>query len=84
MASLRTRRSPTEAYLRMQKAIAMSKQKSNTNEVLKYATIAAEILRDLTQTSHTPFLQNAAGASLLLLNEINVRVFFPLDLSNRA
>ncbi|KAJ7931287.1 P-loop containing nucleoside triphosphate hydrolase protein [Mycena leptocephala] len=55
----------------MQTTRAASRPKGNTSEILKYATIAAEILRDLAQTSHVPFLQDAAGASLLLFGEIH-------------
>jgi hypothetical protein len=64
----------------MQTTSAASRPKGNTSEILKYAAIAAEILRDLTQASHMPFLQDAAGASLLLFGEINVRVCFTICL----
>jgi hypothetical protein len=65
----------------MQTTRAASRPKGNTSEILKYATIAAEILRDLAQTSHVPFLQDAAGASLLLFGEIHVRVYFTICLA---
>ncbi|KAJ6572131.1 hypothetical protein B0H19DRAFT_1256041 [Mycena capillaripes] len=55
----------------MQTAISTSKQTSNTSETLNYAIIAAEILRDLAQASHIPYVRDAAEGSLLLLNEIN-------------
>ncbi|KAJ7824511.1 hypothetical protein B0H14DRAFT_3145662 [Mycena olivaceomarginata] len=46
----------------MQKASATSKENGTTGQTFGYATIAADILRDLAQASHIPFLQNAAAA----------------------
>ncbi|KAF7348590.1 NB-ARC domain-containing protein [Mycena venus] len=48
-----------------------SKQNSSISEVLKYATITAEILRDFTQATHIPFAHDAAETSLRVLGEIN-------------
>ncbi|KAJ7824507.1 hypothetical protein B0H14DRAFT_2597169 [Mycena olivaceomarginata] len=59
----------------MQKASATSKENGRTSQALTYATIAADILRDLAQASHIPFLQNAAAAISCVLGEINVRVW---------
>jgi hypothetical protein len=59
----------------MQKASATSKENGTTSQTLSYATIAADILRDLAQASHIPFLQKAAAAISCVLGEINVRVF---------
>jgi hypothetical protein len=67
----------------MQKASATSKENGTASQTLNYATIAVDILRDLAQASHVPFLQNAAAAISCVLGEINVRVFLLLYLSYR-
>jgi hypothetical protein len=59
----------------MQKASATSKANGTANQTLNYATIAVDILRDLAQASHIPFLQNAGAAISCVFGETNVRVF---------
>ncbi|KAJ7698560.1 hypothetical protein B0H17DRAFT_323450 [Mycena rosella] len=54
----------------MQKTSTISERKSNASQILEYARLAAATARDLAEAPRIPFLQTAAGASLLVLDEI--------------
>ncbi|KAJ6532784.1 hypothetical protein DFH09DRAFT_1408313 [Mycena vulgaris] len=51
---------------------AISTRKNDASQILQYAAVAAATARDLGQASRIPFLQTAAGASLLVLDEIKI------------
>ncbi|KAJ7488857.1 P-loop containing nucleoside triphosphate hydrolase protein [Mycena latifolia] len=54
----------------MQTSSAPSTRKGNSSQIIEYAALAAETARDLAEASRIPFLHTAAGASLLVLDEI--------------
>lgn len=59
----------------MQAPTGTSARKISANQLLEYATLAAETAQDLSQASQVPFLQTAAITSLRVLNGIQVVSF---------